>query len=71
MLTILLLFRMARLYSKNFIQAEATIEYELITKVFGGWDFAKYGKYVKYEKEAMTTQLKVNTCLKSRLTKAK
>ncbi len=50
---------MAKKYSKNFIQSEATVEHELTTKVFGGWDFAKYGKYVEFEKEAMTTQLKV------------
>jgi hypothetical protein len=48
---------MARMYRKNFIQSEGTVKYEFSTTIFGGWDFAIFGKYTDFEKSATKTKL--------------
>ena len=54
------IFRMAQLYSFNFIQAQSAFPYEFCYQVFSGWDFAIRDKYAKTKHASIRTQLKVS-----------
>lgn len=51
--------RMAGLFSRNFIQAQATDPHEFCTKIFAGWDFAIRGTHREINQTAIATQLKI------------
>lgn len=50
---------MARLFSRNFIQAQNTDPNEFCSKIFAGWDFAIRGKHKAHNQKAIETQLKI------------
>ena len=51
--------RMAKQYSHNFIQAQASMPYEFCYQIYAGWDFAIGAKYVKNKHASIRTQLKI------------
>ena len=51
--------RMARLFRKNFIEAQIDVPNEFCDKVYGGWDFA-ISSNAKFKHEELQTQLTVS-----------
>ena len=52
--------RMARLFRKNFIEAQIDVPNEFCDKVYGGWDFA-ISSNAKFKHEELQTQLIVSS----------
>ena len=50
---------MARLFRKNFIEAQIDVPNEFCDKVYGGWDFA-ISSNAKFKHEELQTQLTVS-----------
>ena len=51
---------MARLFRKNFIEAQIDVPNEFCDKVYGGWDFAISSNAKKFKHEELQTQLTVS-----------